>query len=62
MAEQQEKDNFWLYIGGLIVTVIILVFLLKSRETEHLQSSAIGEIQQEIEKSIPSRRMKNTAE
>ncbi len=62
MAEQQEKDNFWLYIGGLIVTVVILVFLLKSRETEHLKSSAIGEIQQEIEQSIPSRRMKNTAE
>ena len=62
MAEQQEKDNFWLYIGGLIVTVVILVFLLKSRETEHLKSSSIGEIQQEIEQSIPSRRMKNTAE
>lgn len=62
MAEQQEKDNFWLYIGGLIVTVVILVFLLKSRETEHLKSSSIGEIQQEIEQSIPSRRMKNTAQ
>ncbi len=62
MAEQQEKDNFWLYIGGLIVTVVILVFLLKSRETEHLKSSSVGEIQQQIEQSIPSRRMKNTAQ
>ncbi len=62
MAEQQEKDNFWLYIGGLIVTVVILVFLLKSRETEHLKSSAIQEIQQEIEQSIPSRRMRNVTE
>ena len=31
---EQEKDNFWLYIGALIVAVIIGVFLLKSREME----------------------------
>ena len=36
MAEQ-EKDNFWLYIGGLIVVVVVLVVLLKGRETEHLK-------------------------
>ena len=35
MAEQ-AKDNFWLYIGGLIVAVVLLVVLLKGRETEHL--------------------------
>ena len=35
MAEQ-EKDNFWLYIGGLIAVTIFLVVMLKGRETEHL--------------------------
>ena len=33
---EQEKDNFWLYIGLLIAAVIFGVFLLKGRETEHL--------------------------
>ncbi|MGR9073946.1 MAG: hypothetical protein ACU833_12860 [Gammaproteobacteria bacterium] len=36
MAEQ-EKDNFWVWVGGLIVITVILVFMLKARETEHLQ-------------------------
>ena len=38
MSEAQEKDNFWVYIGGLIAVTVILVFLLKGRETEHLES------------------------
>jgi len=46
MAEQ-EKDNFWLYIGGLIVATIILVFLLKGRETEHL-TGGYEELQKEV--------------
>ena len=36
MAEE-SKDNFWLYIGILIVAVVMLVVLLKGRETEHLK-------------------------
>lgn len=36
MAEQ-EKDNMWVWIGGLIVVTVVLVLMLKSRETEHLQ-------------------------
>lgn len=31
---ENEKDNFWLYIGGLIVVTIVLVLMLKSREME----------------------------
>lgn len=40
MAEGQEKDNSTLYIGGIILIAIIGVFILKGRETEHLQSGA----------------------
>lgn len=46
MAEQ-EKDNFWLYIGGLIVATILLVVLLKGRETEHL-TGGYEELQKEV--------------
>ena len=41
MAEQ--KDNSTLYIGGIILVAIIGVFILKGRETEHLQSGASTE-------------------
>jgi len=36
MAEQ-EKDTFWIKIGALIVITVVLVLMLKSRETEHLR-------------------------
>ncbi len=47
MADQ-EKDNFWLYIGGLIVATVILVILLKGRETEHLKGG-YEELDREVE-------------
>lgn len=47
MADQ-EKDNFWLYIGGLIVATVILVVLLKGRETEHLKGG-YEELDREVE-------------
>ena len=31
---EKENDNFWLYIAGIIVLAIGLVFMLKSREME----------------------------
>ncbi|GAB4269134.1 MAG: hypothetical protein Kow0065_19320 [Methylomicrobium sp.] len=49
MAEQQEKDNFWLWIGGLIVVTVLLVFLLKGRETEHLESKAVGQTEAQVQ-------------
>lgn len=36
MAEAKEKDNFWLWIGGLIVVTVVLVMMLKADETKHL--------------------------
>lgn len=36
MAEANEKDNFWVWIGALIVVTVILVTMLKSDETKHL--------------------------
>jgi hypothetical protein len=49
---EQEKDNFWLYIGALIVVVIIGVFLLKSREMESVPTEAYAQTRGEIEKQI----------
>ena len=42
---EQEKDNFWLYIGAIIVAAVIGVFLLKSREME---VSGAGEAQAQL--------------
>ncbi|WAK01499.1 hypothetical protein [Methylobacter sp. YRD-M1] len=56
MAEEQQKDNFWLYIGGIIVLTIVLVVMLKSRETEHLKSGAVAELQKETFQAIDARK------
>ncbi|MFA5984286.1 MAG: hypothetical protein WC782_09740 [Methylococcaceae bacterium] len=60
MSEVQEKDNFWLYIGGLIALVVILVFLLKGRETEHLQSGAVAQSNAEVFQKIDSKKTNRT--
>lgn len=49
---EQEKDNFWLYIGALIVAVIIGVFLLKSREMESVPTDAYQQTRAEVEKQM----------
>jgi len=52
MMMENEKDNFWLYIGGIIATAVVLVLLLKNRETESVPYKAYEETKQEVEKQI----------
>ena len=49
---EQEKDNFWLWIGALIVAVIIGVFLLKSREMESVPADAYNETKAQVERQM----------
>lgn len=39
MAEEKEKDNFLLYVGGVVIATVVLVVMLKGRETEHLKGT-----------------------
>lgn len=57
---EQEKDNFWLYIGALIVATIIGVFLLKARENEvsGWDNGAIQESKQDVEKQMSKAKAK----
>lgn len=49
MAEEpQEKDMFWIYIGGGIALVIVLVFMMKGREEESIMKDAYAEQQIEL--------------
>ncbi|MCK5354003.1 MAG: hypothetical protein KAJ63_02720 [Methyloprofundus sp.] len=59
MAEEQaqEKDNSTLYIGGIILITIIGVFILKGRETEHLQSGASTESSQAAYEAANAKRL-----
>lgn len=49
---EQEKDNFWLYIGAVIVAAVIGVFLLKGREMESVPTAAYNETRSQVEKQI----------
>ncbi|TAN69507.1 MAG: hypothetical protein EPN17_07365 [Methylobacter sp.] len=40
MSEIQEKDNFWIYVAGLVLAVLVTVVLIKSSEHEKYESSA----------------------
>lgn len=51
---QEEKDNFWLWIGVVIIGAVIGVFLLKARENEvsGWDNGAIQESKAEVNKQI----------
>ncbi len=49
---EQEKDNFWLWIGLVIVAAIVGVFLLKAREMESVPVKAYEETKSEVERQI----------
>lgn len=50
---EQEKDNFWLIIAGVIALTVVLVFMLKSREMESAGfSSGYAETKAEVDKQI----------
>ena len=57
---EQEKDNFWLYIGAVILAAVIGVFLLKSRENENSgwDNGAYAESKAEVEKQLSKQHAK----
>lgn len=56
---ENEKDNFWLYIGGIIATAVVLVLLLKNRETESVPYKAFEETKSQVDKQISKQKMQN---
>ncbi len=56
MAE--EKDNTTMIVGGLILIAVVLVLILKGRETEHLeQNTASTESTQQAFESANAKRL-----
>ncbi|CAL1239201.1 hypothetical protein [Candidatus Methylocalor cossyra] len=56
MAEEQEKDYFWFYIGALILVVVVGVLFFKSREMSSVPYKAYEETKAEVEKQVESAR------
>ena len=52
MAEAQEKDNTWAWVGFAIACIILLVVLLKKDETKHLQSGAVAASNAEVDAKL----------
>lgn len=40
MSETKEKDNFWIYVAGLVLAVIVTVVMIKSAEHGKYESTA----------------------
>ncbi|MFA5985473.1 MAG: hypothetical protein WC782_15760 [Methylococcaceae bacterium] len=49
--EEQQKDNFWLYIGGFLGLVIVLVFAFKSMHKEAIPT-AYSETAKEVDAQL----------
>ncbi len=52
MAEAQERDNTWVWVGFAIACVILLVVMLKKDETKHLQSGAVAASNAEVDSKL----------
>lgn len=50
--QKPEKDNFWLYIGAVIVAAIVGVFILKGREMQSVPYDAYKETQGQVERQM----------
>jgi hypothetical protein len=55
---EQEKDNFWLYIGAVIVAAVVGVFILKSREMESVPTDAYNQTRAQVEKQMEKAKSK----
>ncbi|CAL1240448.1 hypothetical protein [Candidatus Methylocalor cossyra] len=49
---EQEKDNFWLYVGGGIVLIVVLVFAFKSMHSKEIPASAYSETAKQVEAQV----------
>ncbi|WP_394753900.1 hypothetical protein [Crenothrix sp.] len=56
MAEAQEKDNTWVYVGVAIASIILLVVLLKKDETKHLSSGAVAASNAEVDAKLSAKK------
>lgn len=52
MDENQGKDNFWLYIGAIILAAVVGVLLLKGREMESVPTKAYEETKAQVERQM----------
>ena len=54
MEQVTEKDNFWVYVGGLIAGVLILVVVFKGMHGEAIPAAyqeTAKEVDQQIQKA-----------
>jgi len=49
---EQEKDNFWIYIGGVIAVAITLTVLFKGTHKEAIPDQAYAETSKQIDGQI----------
>ncbi|MEY4194941.1 MAG: hypothetical protein RLZZ226_1309 [Pseudomonadota bacterium] len=54
---EQEKDNFWLYVGGLVVGVVVLVVMFKGMKQDDIPAKAFAETNKQVDSQLD--KMKN---
>jgi hypothetical protein len=49
---EQTKDNFWLYVGGLIAGIVVLVVVFKSTHEQAIPATAYQETAKQVDAQI----------
>jgi len=57
---KEESDNFWLYVGGLIVGVVVLVVMFKGMKQDDIPAKAFAETSGQVDSQIKKQHMSNT--
>lgn len=52
MEQVKPNDNFWMYVGGLVVVVLALVLIFKGMHDKEIPSSAYAESAKEVQRQI----------
>lgn len=58
IEQGQQNDNFWMYIGGLIIVVIALVVFFKSMHNEAIPAAAYAETAKQVDQQLESTKRK----
>ncbi|MBS1213905.1 MAG: hypothetical protein H6R26_2522 [Proteobacteria bacterium] len=58
IEQGQQRDNFWMYVGGIVILAIALVVIFKSTHKEAIPSAAYAETAKQVEQQLEAAKRK----
>ncbi len=58
IEQGQQQDNFWMYVGGIVILAIALVVIFKNMHKEAIPSAAYAETSKQVEHQLEAAKRK----